>query len=116
MRRVFLAAVLAVLPGWAAADFERITSKTAFVSIVAGKTLSRPLISVRVDPRGEITGKGARWPISGEWSWQGGYFCRTLSWGGDNLGYNCQEVSVRGGKVRFRSDKGRGDWADFTLR
>lgn len=120
MRVALIAAALGVVlvssPLAASTDFTRITNKQDFVSKVVGKKLTRPLIQVRVTPRGEITGKGSRWAISGNWTWKDGYFCRTLNWGGDELGYNCQEVSIRGGKVRFRSDRGAGDFADFRIR
>jgi hypothetical protein len=39
-----------------------------------------------------------------------------LVWGGDDLGYNCQEVKTNGSQLRITSDKGTGDSADFRLR
>lgn len=120
MRAGVFAAVIGIAaissPVFAAADYTRITSKSDFLRLVAGKALVRPLIRVQVSPGGEISGKGSRWGITGNWRWRDGYFCRTLNWGGDDLGYNCQEVSIRGGKVRFRSDRGTGEYADFRIR
>jgi len=86
------------------------------VQLVKGKTLTRPLVKIEVASTGAISGKGALWPISGIWTWKDGYFCRSLEWGGDDLGYDCQEVTASGSKVRFTSDQGSGDSADFRLR
>ena len=98
------------------AEFQKINSRSDFMSTVGGKTLTRPLVKIQVNPNGSISGKGASWPVTGKWSWQGGYLCRSLNWGGDDLGYNCQEVKVNGSTVRITSDKGSGQSADFRLR
>lgn len=106
--------MMAALP--AQADYTRVQSEADFVKLVNGKTLTRPFVKLQVSPDGEITGNGATWPVNGEWKWQQGYFCRSLEWGGDDLGYNCQEVKASGSKIRFTSDQGAGDSADFSLR
>jgi hypothetical protein len=98
------------------ADLQQVTSRDAFVALVDGKTLTRPLVKLQVLPNGQITGKGATWEISGEWAWKDGFLCRSLIWGGDDLGYNCQEIKSDGARVRFTSDKGAGDSAEFSLR
>jgi hypothetical protein len=100
----------------AAAEFVPIRDEAKFVQIVADKTLTRPLVSLSVAPTGRIAGSGAAWEVTGQWTWQNGYFCRDLSWGGTDLGYNCQEVRVRDNKIRFISDRGTGEYADFRLR
>ena len=83
---------------------------------MSGKTLTRPLVRLNVADNGTIEGMGARWEITGNWSWKDGFFCRDLNWGGDDIGYNCQEVRTNGKRIRFTSDKGSGDYADFRLR
>ena len=107
---------LAAMAGEARADWSRVSSEAEFRDIVAGRVLVRPLIRLEVTPGGQITGRGAQWDVSGSWRWKDGYFCRTLHWGGDDLGYNCQEVRSDGTRIRFRSDRGTGDFADFRLR
>ncbi len=92
-----------------------VTSQTDFINLVNGKTLTRPLVRIEVRPDGSITGRGAAWDVTGTWNWQGSYFCRDLYWGGDPLGYNCQQVSIDGGSIQFTSDEGRGDSAAFRL-
>ena len=100
----------------AAAEFSKVNSAAEFKTIVAGKTLTRPLVRIKVNPNGSISGRGATWDVTGNWSWKNGFFCRKLEWGGDDLGYNCKEVKASGKKIRFTSDQGSGDSADFSLR
>ena len=109
-------ATLLALAAPAAAEFAAVTDRDTFLRLVTGKELSRPLIKLRVMPDGGIAGRGASWDVAGKWTWQEGYFCRNLNWGGDELGYNCQEVRANGDRIRFTADKGRGQSADFRLR
>lgn len=110
-------AALAALAGPAlATEFRPVTDRGQFVQIIEGRTLTRPLVRLQVNGSGTIEGTGATRPVSGQWTWQNGYFCRDLAWGDRDLGYNCQTVAVNGGKLRFTSDKGAGDSADFSLR
>ena len=106
---------LAIAASSAFADFARIDSQTDFVRHVTGKTLTRPLVELRVTQDGRIEGRGSVWDVTGDWSWRDGYFCRNLFWGGDALGYNCQVVQVTDDRVRFTSDKGAGESAIFSL-
>lgn len=117
MPRLTLSAICAaaLLATPVAAEFTKIEDADTFRALVAGKTLSRPFVKLQVSPEGTINGKGMRWPVTGSWTWQDGYFCRDLMWGESELGYNCQEISLHGGKIRFRSDRGTGDYADFSL-
>lgn len=117
MRMMFLAAMAAALAAPAAADLRKVDDQREFVQLVNGKTLTRPFVKLTVMPDGQIEGRGARWDVEGTWSWQNGYFCRDLFWGGDPLGYNCQEVQASAdGRIKFTSDRGAGDSAMFRLR
>ena len=109
-----LALVIGAAPAWA--ELRRVDSQQQFVQLVDGKKLTRPLIELTVTPDGRIAGRGARWDVEGTWSWQNGYFCRDLFWGGDALGYNCQEVRANGNRLRFTSDRGAGQSAVFRLK
>ncbi|MFP7569668.1 dihydrodipicolinate reductase [Marivita sp. S2033] len=111
-----IALVSTLTPQSAAAEMKRIDSKSEFVQLVQGKTLSRAFVKLRVGADGAIAGRGAGWDVTGRWDWKDGYFCRDLNWGGDDLGYNCQEVRADGRAMRFTADKGTGDAANFTLR
>ncbi|MEP5728679.1 MAG: dihydrodipicolinate reductase [Sulfitobacter sp.] len=117
--RAFVSSICAAMIGVATpavAEFSQVTTRDAFVSLVAGKTLTRPLIKLQVLADGRISGKGASWEVTGQWSWNDGYMCRSLEWGGDDLGYNCQEIRTNGTRVRITSDRGTGQSADFRLR
>ena len=117
MTRLIFAGLFALSAtvGAAQAEFAKIEDVDAFRAAVEGKVLKRPFVTLEVSPGGEISGKGLRWPVTGNWQWQDGYFCRDLYWGESELGYNCQEVRLNGGKIRFRSDRGTGDYADFSI-
>lgn len=117
--KLFATAFCAALIGTALpalAEFQQVKSKDAFMALMKGKELTRPLVKLRVLPNGQIAGKGATWDVSGEWTWENGYLCRSLEWGGDDLGYNCQEVRTNGTRVRITSDRGTGQSAEFRLR
>ena len=109
-----LCLMLCAMPAWA--EFAPVSERSEFVRLVQGKVLTLPLVKLQVSRDGAITGRGARWDVSGRWTWKDGYFCRDLSWGGDDLGYNCQAVEAQGNRIRFTSDKGAGDSAVFRLR
>lgn len=98
------------------AEFAKVNSEEEFRQLVSGKALTRPLVKLEVSPEGQISGKGVTWDVTGTWNWRDGYFCRDLYWGGTELGYNCQEVRVKDGRIRFTSDRGAGDFADFKMR
>lgn len=110
--------VVCILTAAAAHSFEAITDEATFVASLGGKNLSNRLyaVTLAVDPAGRIAGSGAGWPITGTWSWQNGYFCREMSWGGDPIPYNCQLVEFNGQEMRFTTDQGAGDSASFRLR
>ena len=98
-----------------AEGFNVVDSADRFVSLVTGRELRRLGIRLTVTPEGQITGRAFGSPVTGAWTWDGGYFCRDLNWGGDDLGYNCQLVEENGNTLRFTTDRGAGIFADLTL-
>jgi len=118
MKQIVTAALVAsILPLTAAASGARqVTEKSEFLSLVSGKTISRPLVKLSVSSDGQISGKGAKWPVTGKWTWKGGYFCRSLDWGGTDLGYDCQMVTMNNGSISFTAERGKGRSAAFSLR
>jgi hypothetical protein len=104
------------VPSLAMADTQPIQSRDAFVSLINGKALTRLGITLNVAPNGKITGRAFGKPVTGDWNWQQTYFCRTLYFGGDNLGSTCTTVEKRGEVLRFTTEKGKGDYADLRLR
>lgn len=120
MMRIFqlagLTAAAVCAASVAVAEFSKVEDQSEFIALVQNKELKRPFVNLEVSAEGEITGYGAAWPVTGKWTWTDGYFCRDLFWAGDPLGYNCQEVRAFGDRIRFTSDKGAGDSAEFRLR
>ena len=106
-----------ILSATAQADsFQRIDERDGFVSLVKNRSLTRLGIRLKVGHDGKITGRAFGRKVTGAWSWNGGYFCRDLYVGGDDLGPNCQMVQVQGDTMRFTSDKGQGIYADLRLK
>lgn len=116
MRLLPVLALSLLLAAPAAAEGERIDSRDTFVSLVKDRSLTRLGITLNVSPDGRITGRAFGKPVKGDWSWKGGFFCRTLFFGDENLGDNCQVVEKRGQSLRFTADRGKGDYADLRLR
>lgn len=116
-RKIFAFALgLALANAGAAQAFEDVTDQGSFLSLVEGKTLTKLGISLDVDSAGGITGRAFGRAVSGRWWWDDQYFCRSLSYGGEDLGENCQQVLVNGRTVRFVADRGTGEMADLNLR
>ena len=102
----------------AAQSYQPVTDKQAFLQLLGEKRLSNRLygVNLRVTADGAINGTGAGWDVTGTWSWQDGFFCREMTWGGDPIPYNCQLVEFNGQDMRFTTDQGSGDSASFRLR
>ena len=118
--RIGMTALAIVAGGTAAAaqDFVPVTERDTFLQLLGDKNLSNRLygVNLKVLPDGTITGTGAGWDVTGTWSWQDGFFCREMTWGGDPIPYNCQLVESNGPDMRFTTDQGAGDSASFRLR
>ena len=98
-----------------AEEFRVVDSDTRFVALIEGRELRRLGIRLTVTPTGEIQGRAFGGPVTGQWRWENGYFCRDLFWNDTDLGYNCQLVQENGPTRRFTSDQGAGMFADLTL-
>ena len=125
MRHAFIVLAFAAISGFAlpglaqANGFEPVKDKAAFLSLLKGKELRIGLYNLSLDvrPDGKIKGSALGWDISGNWTWQDGYFCRDMDWSGYPIDYNCQLVEVRENReMRFTADRGAGDSASFRLR
>lgn len=113
-----LATLLAATPAFAD-DYEPVMDEAEFVSLVKDRELRHFFYGIRlqVSETGSINGSAIGWDITGTWTWQDGYFCRELEWGGDPIPYNCQLVETRGDdRIRFTVDQGAGDSASFRLQ
>jgi hypothetical protein len=114
-----LALVLGAAGPAAANDYEPIRDKSAFLSLIEGRSLQLRLfrISLSVLPDGRIDGSALGWPVKGKWEWKNGYFCREMDWSGSPIPFNCQLVEASGDdQLRFTVDQGAGESATFRLR
>ncbi|MFP5478890.1 MAG: dihydrodipicolinate reductase [Alphaproteobacteria bacterium] len=118
-RLLFILSLLATPALAAANDFEPVRDQGKFLDLVKDRVLRIGLynLSINVLPDGSIKGSALGWEITGNWSWQDGYFCREMDWSGMEIEYNCQLVEAEGGeRMRFTVDRGAGDSAVFRLR
>ncbi len=120
MKQILLSLLLASAAAPALADgYAPVRDQETFVNLVEGKELRNFFYGVRINvlEEGRIEGSAVGWDIVGSWTWQDGYFCRELFWGGDPIPYNCQLVEARGNdRIRFTVDQGAGDSASFRLQ
>jgi hypothetical protein len=108
--------IVALLAGPAVAEgFRTVEDRGGFLSLVQDRELKRLGVRLKVTRDGRILGRAFGQNVTGEWRWNGGYFCRDLEWGGDPLDFNCQLVQTDGNTLRFTSDRGAGDYADLRL-
>lgn len=111
-----IAAALVTAPKPATAEGAQvIDDRSSFVRLVADRELTRLGIRLKVSEDGRIEGSAFGRKVTGDWRWSNGYFCRDLSYGNQSLGPNCQVVQLRGDRLRFIADEGRGDHADLRL-
>jgi hypothetical protein len=117
--RLLLLLASLTLSGPALADSPGpLTERDAFVAMVSGRELTLPLfaVSIKVDPSGGINGSAMGWPVTGQWRWENGLFCRSMDWSGTEIPPNCQLVEiVAEDRLRFTSDAGQGMTAVFRL-
>lgn len=109
------AAVLLAGPA-TAEEFRTISDENSFLTALKGRALTRFGIRLAVTPEGRIEGRAFGTPVTGDWRWQDGYFCRSLFYGAQDLGPNCQQVKLKGDTLRFISDRGQGIYADLRLQ
>lgn len=109
---------LALLAGVPAYAMQEISSRETFLNAIDGRELVIRLygLSIEVTPDGRIAGRAVGRDITGDWTWQEGYFCREIMWGSMEIPYNCQLVEADSQKMRFTTDRGAGEYADFRLR
>ncbi len=112
---IFVACFILTASSALAEGFQRVGDRNGFVSIVADRDLKRFGVRLQVTEDGRILGSAFGQKVTGEWQWDGSYFCRDILISGDSIGKNCQTVEISGNTVRFTADRGAGDFADLRL-
>ena len=117
MRIFFLSFLLSLMVVSAQAG-ERILDRSTLLDAVSEKVLILRLFGIKLQimEDGRIEGKAMGRDVVGDWEWQDGFFCRSMFWGERDIGYNCQEVSIEGKKIKFTSDRGTGANARFLIK
>ena len=108
--------VFLFMAGQVSASETIVKNRSDFENLVIEKKLKRFLISLSVTSDGKIKGSAAGRNVTGDWDWIDGFFCRTILWGKRELKYNCQQVTFDGKRLRFISDRGKGQSASFAVR
>ena len=116
--RIFYLSFLLSLMVVSAQAGERILDRSTLLDMVSQKVLILRLfgIKLKIMEDGRIEGKAMGRDVVGDWEWQDGFFCRSMFWGERDIGYNCQEVSIEGKKIKFTSDRGAGANARFLIK
>lgn len=113
---IALVALVAQAGAVLADPFRTVEDEALFLALVDGRHLTRLGIKLSVGSDGQITGRAFGRPVTGQWRWSDGFFCRDLYFGARDLGPNCQIVKVSGTTLRFVADKGAGQYADLNLK
>lgn len=119
-RIAFVAAMAMVLSVSAFSDVaageQRITTEEEFRRIAEDKEQHAGWGYVITRKDGSIRGFYKGKFVSGEWSWEGEYYCRNVMIDTRDLGHDCQVVTVSGNKLTYIRKKGAGQTSTFELR
>lgn len=112
-----LALIPLLAPPARAEEFTPIREQARFIALTEGRSLRHTAFGIRlsVTPDGGISGQALGTPVTGNWHWRDGFFCRDMAWGARAIPFNCQLVEARGDQLRFTTDQGRGQSARFRL-
>jgi hypothetical protein len=98
-------------------QWRRLATREEFTDAIADRPLVGESIRFVIHADGRISGSIGELPFSGSWYWADGFFCRTATFEGEDLGLDCEIIEQQGHQMRYTRDKGRGDISivDFKL-
>lgn len=94
---------------------KKIETEQEFRDVIVERRLSSKHGYSMVHEDGTLSGDFGGKKLTGTWSWDGEYFCRTAKLGSKKYPLNCQAVTVSGDKVTFRRNKGLGKRSKYRL-
>lgn len=107
----------------AGGDFTRVTDAATFEAAVVGRNLNNvndaPSVFFRLNSDGSMNGDVGRGPLSGNWAFRDGYWCRTWTAGLKETSLNsenCQLVELRVGEVALSRDRGEGNRGIYVIQ
>ena len=124
MKRLMLCGIAGValtLSAWSGAASaansgkKKIETEQEFRDVIVEKRLSNKHGYSVVHEDGTLSGEFGGKEVTGTWSWDGKYFCRTAKVGSKNFPLNCQTITVSGDKVTFGRNKGLGKKNKYRL-
>ncbi|HCQ66552.1 MAG TPA: hypothetical protein DIU07_16015 [Rhodobacteraceae bacterium] len=91
------------------ARWVRLDTERAFREAFADKRFAGEGFQFTIHADGRLTGQFGAARLDGRWHWRDGYFCRTASLDGEDLGLDCEIIEYRPGEMRYTRDKGAGE-------
>ena len=92
----------------AADENTRIETEQEFREIAIGKKLVYNKGALTVHDDGTMTGTHGGKKVTGTWSWEDEYYCRSVKVGKKDIGHDCQVVELSGNSLIFIRKKGTG--------
>lgn len=93
----------------------RITSEDEYRTTIVGKRLVWESGSATHHEDGSITGNVGDREMTGTWSWQDGFYCRSIRISNTRVPDDCQILIVSGDELTVIRDGGMGDIATFRI-
>lgn len=92
----------------AKSGWRRIETEMAFRQAIVDRMVTSEGMRFTIHSDGRISGRIDHKCLTGTWYWIDRYFCRTARLDGEDLGLDCEVIEIRGGRMRYTRDKGRG--------
>ena len=96
-------------------DEGRLTTENEFRAAVAGMTIVWEHGSATIHEDGTVTGTVAGQELTGTWSWQGEFYCRSIKISNITVPDDCQVLILSGDELIVIGDRGMGDSNVFQL-
>ncbi|MDC0435054.1 hypothetical protein OAM69_05370 [bacterium] len=108
-------AVTSIITACAATpQYELISTKEQYVQTVSGRTLNLGNSSTTIHDDGRMTGIAGNKEIDGQWTWEGGKFCREGRIGNEALKRDCQKMELAGDRLKIT--RGDGSVGIFNIK
>ena len=93
----------------------RITTEAQYRELVVDRKFGNDYGWAINHADGTMSGEFVNKELTGVWAWEGGYFCRSGLYGGEEMPRNCQVVVVKGETITFIRDEGTGKKNTYTF-